>query len=87
MRVAVALARTAERPGSSQPVLTKPSGHLIVPPERWLLHHHIPRFVEASDQPLCHDVSVQAVGVVLRFTPLKPQRERECVGDRPAWRE
>jgi hypothetical protein len=56
---------------------TKPSGHLIVPPKRRLLHYHIPCFVQISDQPLRHDVSVQAVGVMLRLTPLKPQRERE----------
>ena len=55
--------------------LTKPSGHLRVPLKGRFLHHHIPRFIEVSDQPLRHDVGVQAVGVMLRLTPLEPQRE------------
>jgi hypothetical protein len=64
----------------------QPSDHLIVPPKRWLLHDHIPRSVEVSDQPLRHDVSVQFVGVVLALAALMPQREA-CPRDRQARRE
>ena len=56
-------------------LLPKPSGHLRVPPQWRLLHNYIPRLVQVSYQPLRHDVSVQAVGVVLRLPPLKPQGE------------
>jgi DNA-binding transcriptional MocR family regulator len=38
-----------------------------------LAYHHITRLIEVSDQPLRDDVRVQAVGVMLRLTPFKPQ--------------
>jgi hypothetical protein len=64
---------------STRSLLTKPSGNLIVPPEWWLLHHHISRSVQVPDQPICNDVRSEPVGVVIPPLPLEPKSERQGV--------